>query len=75
MSNVNPQPSKDAEELKARLSAQMTGGVRWREIMLKFNELEVSEAWEVGPGKVLTGLIKRTCSDIQLNPVNSGVSF
>jgi [acyl-carrier-protein] S-malonyltransferase len=61
ISNVNPsQPINDAEELKSYLIQQMTSSVRWREIMLKLLDVGVEKVIEVGPGKVLTGLIKRT---------------
>jgi [acyl-carrier-protein] S-malonyltransferase len=71
LSNVEPQPSTDAELLRQRLIAQMTGGVCWRETCLQFNALGVSQAMEVGPGKVLAGIIKRTCPDLSLLNVGS----
>ncbi|WP_030007791.1 ACP S-malonyltransferase [Picosynechococcus sp. NKBG042902] len=64
LSNVDPQPETQAAALKERLKAQMTGSVRWLEIMQQLSALEVAEAVEIGPGKVLTGLIKRTCKDM-----------
>lgn len=70
LSNVNPLPTTDAAELKARLIAQMTGSVRWREIMLQLSQEKVSDLVEVGPGKVLTGLVKRTCPEIKLSNVS-----
>jgi [acyl-carrier-protein] S-malonyltransferase len=69
-SNVDPTPTVDADKLKQRLIEQMTGSVRWREIMLQLPIAGIDRAIEVGPGKVLTGLIKRTCSNIEL--VNVG---
>ncbi|MBD1825611.1 ACP S-malonyltransferase [Cyanobacteria bacterium FACHB-DQ100] len=71
LSNVDPIPSRNAGELKSRLSRQMTGSVRWREISLKFLEEQVDRVVEVGPGKVLTGIIKRTCPDLVLENVSS----
>lgn len=76
ISNIDPDnPTRDADELKNHLIRQMTGSVRWREIMLKLPALGVTEAIEIGPGKVLTGLIKRTCPDLALqniDPVSIG---
>lgn len=66
LSNVDPTPVTDAEVLKQRLSQQMTGTVRWREISLQLPELGVARAIEIGPGKVLTGLIKRTAPNLTL---------
>lgn len=71
LSNVDPIPSRNAGELKDRLSRQMTGSVRWREISLRLPEENVARVVEVGPGKVLTGIIKRTCPDIMLENVGS----
>ncbi len=71
LSNVDPIPSRNAGELKNRLTRQMTGSVRWREISLRLPEENVDRVIEVGPGKVLTGIIKRTCPDLVLENVGS----
>jgi len=71
LSNVDPAPSTDAAVLKDRLSQQMTGMVRWREISLCLPEEGVSRVIEIGPGKVLTGLIKRTCPSLLLENIGS----
>jgi [acyl-carrier-protein] S-malonyltransferase len=71
LSNVDPTPSTDAAELKDRLDRQMTGSVRWREISLQLPQEGVTRVVEVGPGKVLIGIIKRTCSDLVLENVGS----
>jgi [acyl-carrier-protein] S-malonyltransferase len=74
LSNVEPEPSTDAVTLKARLAQQMTGSVRWQETSLKFAELGLEQVIEVGPGKVLTGLIKRTCKDLKLMNIDSAAA-
>ncbi|MBD1894621.1 ACP S-malonyltransferase [Coleofasciculus sp. FACHB-129] len=71
LSNVEPVPSVDADILKERLIRQMTGSVRWREISLQLPVQGISQVVEIGPGKVLTGLIKRTCPDLTLENVGS----
>ncbi|MBW4551168.1 MAG: ACP S-malonyltransferase [Aphanocapsa sp. GSE-SYN-MK-11-07L] len=71
LSNVEPIPATDPEILKERLVQQMTGTVRWRETCLQFLGLGVEQAIEVGPGKVLIGLIKRTCPDMALEKVGN----
>jgi [acyl-carrier-protein] S-malonyltransferase len=71
LSNVDPTPTSDAAILKQRLSQQMTGPVRWREISLRLPEEGIERVVEVGPGKVLTGLIKRTCPTLILENVTS----
>jgi [acyl-carrier-protein] S-malonyltransferase len=71
LSNTDPLPTVNSAALKQRLSEQMTGPVRWREISLQFNELGLERVIEVGPGKVLTGIIKRTCPGLSLQNVSS----
>jgi [acyl-carrier-protein] S-malonyltransferase len=66
LSNVSPIPATDGAELKSRLDKQITGSVRWREISLQLPELGITQAIEVGPGKVLGGLIKRTCEGVSV---------
>lgn len=75
MSNVDPTPATEAAVLKQRLSQQMTGSVRWREICLALPETGVEKVVEVGPGKVLTGLIKRTCPNLNLENISSAADL
>lgn len=70
LSNVDPTPATEGSRLKNRLMQQMTGAVRWRDISLALPGLGIDTVVEVGPGNVLTGLIKRTCKDLAL--VNVG---
>jgi [acyl-carrier-protein] S-malonyltransferase len=69
ISNVDPQPTTDSQVLKTRLAQQMTNSVRWWEAMMQFSQEGVTDIVEVGPGKVLCGLIKRTCKDIALEAI------
>ena len=71
LSNVEPTSTTNQEELKERLAKQMTGSVRWREIMLQFSEAEITNIVEVGPGKALCGLLKRTCREIKLETIGT----
>jgi [acyl-carrier-protein] S-malonyltransferase len=64
LSNVDPTPTQSGSVIKQRLAQQMTGSVRWREITLSLSELGVDRVVEVGPGKVLVGIMKRTCGDL-----------
>ncbi|NEQ98862.1 MAG: ACP S-malonyltransferase [Cyanothece sp. SIO2G6] len=70
LSNVDPSPTTNAALLKQRLTRQMTGSVRWREIALQLEVEGVELMQEIGPGKVLTGLMKRTCRGISLGNVS-----
>jgi [acyl-carrier-protein] S-malonyltransferase len=71
LSNVDPTPATDATLLKQRLSQQMTSSVRWREISLALPEHTIDTVLEVGPGNVLTGLIKRTVKTLSLTNVGT----
>jgi [acyl-carrier-protein] S-malonyltransferase len=54
------------DDVRARLLDALTGPVRWREVLLTLRERGVTRFVEVGPGKVLTGLAKRTLKDVEL---------
>jgi [acyl-carrier-protein] S-malonyltransferase len=71
LSNTDPTPSTDAAELKTRLMKQMTGPVRWREISLALPGLGVTSVTEVGPGKVLVGIMKRTCEGVEFGTIGT----
>ncbi|WP_293157419.1 MULTISPECIES: ACP S-malonyltransferase [unclassified Microcoleus] len=71
LSNSEPTATTSAATLKQRLNYQMTKGVRWREISLQLPQQGIDRVVEIGPGKVLTGLIKRTCPNLALVNVSS----
>ncbi|WP_414568301.1 ACP S-malonyltransferase [Nostoc sp. CCY 9925] len=75
LSNIEPIPSIDAEILKQRLNQQMTGSVRWREISLQLPANGIEQVIEIGPGKVLTGLIKRISPDLILKNINTAADL
>ncbi len=75
LSNVDPVPSVDANVLKQRLTQQMTGSVRWREIQEELPKQGIEQVIEIGPGKVLTGLIKRACPDLTLVNIGSAAEL
>jgi malonyl CoA-acyl carrier protein transacylase len=63
MSAVTAAPFDDIRE---RLAEALTEPVRWRETMLALHERGVERFVEVGPGRVLSGLAKRTLKDVEL---------
>jgi [acyl-carrier-protein] S-malonyltransferase len=71
LSNSEPTATTSGSTLKQRLNQQMTKGVRWREISLQLPQQGIDRVLEIGPGKVLTGLIKRTCPDLDLVNISS----
>jgi [acyl-carrier-protein] S-malonyltransferase len=64
LSNTDPTPATAAAVLRQRLIDQMTTGVRWRETMQQLEAAGVTAAVEIGPGTVLSGLIRRACPAI-----------
>jgi len=64
LSNTDPTPATSAAVLKDRLRRQMTTGVRWRETMERFGADGIGTTVEIGPGNVLSGLIKRSCAGV-----------
>lgn len=75
LSNTDPSPETNAAALKARLVQQMTTGVRWRETMAQFAALGIDTAVEIGPGAVLSGLIKRSCPGIHTAQISSAADL
>jgi malonyl CoA-acyl carrier protein transacylase len=63
LSAVTAEPFDD---IRARLVEALTRPVRWRETMLALHALGAERFVEVGPGRVLTGLAKRTLRDVEL---------
>ena len=58
--NVTAKAETDTNQIKQNLLQQICGSVRWRETMNEFAALGITELVEVGPGKVLTGLAKKS---------------
>jgi [acyl-carrier-protein] S-malonyltransferase len=59
VANVLAQPIDEPAEIVKRLVEQVTGTVRWRECVETMNKSGVTQFYEIGSGKVLTGLLKR----------------
>ena len=65
--DVDAKPHTDAAEIKENLIKQLTAPVRWSQIMAAMVADGMTEATELGPGKVLQGLIGRTYRDVQVD--------
>src|SRR2546430_13389525 len=59
VSNVLASALTDPDEIRRRLIEQVTGTVRWRESVIYMASHGVNRFFEVGAGKVLSGLVKR----------------
>ncbi len=71
ISNVTANEIIDPDELKNLLIKQIENRVRWRESVINMIEDNVDHFIEIGPGKVLSGLIKRINRDVKIDTVNS----
>jgi [acyl-carrier-protein] S-malonyltransferase len=66
VANATAEPAATGEELRRLLARQLTGRVRWTESVRRMAALGVDTFIEVGPGTVLTGLIKRTVEGVRV---------
>ena len=71
ISNVTSQEVNDASLLKELLVKQIESRVRWRENVNLMLEKKVNQFIEIGPGKVLSGLVKRIDNNVITNSINS----
>ena len=71
ISNVTADETKDASEIKQLLVRQIENPVRWRESILYLSKNGVGKILEIGPGKVLSGLIRRIDKSISVGAINN----
>ena len=71
ISNVTANPVNNSKEIKKLLIDQIENPVRWRESIENIIKLGINNFIEIGPGKVLSGLIKRIDRNVKTNQVNS----
>jgi len=75
VANVRAEAVSDPDVIRALLVEQVTGSVRWRESVLWMAAQGVTEAWEIGAGKALSGMIKRIAREITCKPVGSSADI
>ena len=71
ISNVTAEAISNSEDLKSLLIKQIESRVRWRESVLNMINNDVDHFIEIGPGKVLSGLVKRINREVKINTLNS----
>ena len=71
INNVTAEPENNPTKIKSLLVDQIFSTVRWRESVINMSQLGVKKFIEVGPGKVLSGMIKRTIKDVKCFSINS----
>ena len=71
ISNVTANEISNIEEIKVLLTKQIENRVRWRESVIFMINKGVNQFIEIGPGKVLSGLIKRINKEIKVSAINN----
>ena len=71
VSNVTALPENDTSKIKRLLIEQIFNTVRWRETLLKMSNSGISNFIEIGPGKALSGMVKRTLKNANCFSINS----
>lgn len=71
IANVLAAPITDPAEIRTRLVEQVTGNVRWRESVMWMAANGVDTLYEIGAGKVLTGLARRIDRSVTCKPVGT----
>ena len=71
VTNVTANPVNDTASIKKLLIEQISSTVKWRESMIFMNNQGVKNFIEIGPGKVLSGMVKRTLKNANPFSINS----
>jgi len=71
ISNVTAEEISNTEELKSLLIKQIENRVRWRESVINMIKNGVNHFIEIGPGKVLSGLVKRINREVEIDTINN----
>ena len=69
--NVTSKPENNPEDIKKLLVEQICSTVRWRESIINMSKENVTNFIEIGPGKVLSGMVKRTVKNTNCFSINS----
>jgi len=71
VSNVKALPEDNPENIKDLLFNQICSTVKWRESLINISKAGIKNFIEIGPGKVLTGMVKRTIKNANCYSINS----
>ena len=71
VANVKANKEVNGETIKDLLVEQVTGSVRWRESIINMSKEKVTNYIEIGPGKALSGMVKRTVKGVNCFSINS----
>jgi [acyl-carrier-protein] S-malonyltransferase len=71
VANVTANLVNDPNQIRDLLVKQITGSVKWRETMLFMDSKGIEEIVEIGSGKVLAGLVSRTCANMKSKSIQN----
>lgn len=71
VSNVTAKPERDANIIKKLLVEQIFSTVKWRDSIITMSQDGITNYIEIGPGKVLIGMVKRTIKNVNCFSINS----
>ncbi|MFV0246243.1 MAG: ACP S-malonyltransferase [Qingshengfaniella sp.] len=71
VANVTASATQDPEVIRRHLVDQVTGAVRWRESVAYMAEQGVTEFWEIGSGKALSGMVRRIAKEATTRAVGT----
>ncbi|MFY9238324.1 MAG: ACP S-malonyltransferase [Roseovarius sp.] len=71
VANVEASAVSDPAQIRALLVAQVTGSVRWRESVAYMSAQGVTETWEIGAGKALSGMVRRVDREIAVRNIGT----
>jgi len=71
INNVTAEVETDQSNIKKLLIQQIYSTVQWRQILINMSKMGIKNFIEIGPGKVLTGMVKRTVKDANTFSINS----
>jgi len=75
IANTTAEPLKDTAAIKEEIYRQSFGPVLWVDTIKKLKALGVTEIWEIGPGKVLSGLIRKIDKEISVKNAEKLADF
>ena len=73
--NVMAGPSDDPALIRDNLITQVTGRVRWCESVMWMAQNDVTEAWELGAGKALSGMVKRIAREMETKAIGTAADI
>lgn len=75
IANINAETEVSAEQIRQNLIDQVSGAVRWQQSIEKMISLGVAIFVEIGPGKVLSGLIKKIDKNVEMYNIEDVASY